>query len=455
MTAAPVRTVDHHVGTKPVHLANPLVRYHDEIQRFLRELAGPDQAAVGFELPEPDDRLADFYSASAISWHRLGTIAGRELSMLDLRANPRTRTTKTNPSLLIVARAVAHIRRTGERVVIVTPSSANKATALRDAVARALRAGLVGRDQLHVVAVVPEAARPKLWESELSRDPELERRNPMLVLPGNSAVTVKELVRDLAENHPDAGCPSGTRLWFTLALDNYTAADVVRAYFEADHLPPSPGRVHAHSVSSAFGLLGHATGAERRGTARDTEYLLVQHLHTPDMVLDLYHDDFARSGLPAYRPCSDTGLWRQDVDPHFPATTYSPDENLDTTFYTHRPPTSPRMKNIIRTQGGAGVVVSLHECLERYATIRSLLASTGATLPADPRRLREWSLVMAFTGVLIAAERDLLPPNGKEIVVHASGSYTVDDYVPILPESTHLVRDRHDVAAHIRAAIAG
>jgi hypothetical protein len=441
---------------RSVILDNPLAHYYGEIQRYLAEFTArnPTNDSIGFQLPELDDKLIDFFSASTMSWYPLGAIADRAVSLLDLRANPHTMTTKTNPSLLIVARAVAHIRRTGERVVIVSPSSANKATALRDAVLRALRTGLVDRDQLHVVTVVPEISRAKLWESPLSREPELRRRNPMLVLPERSSLTVKELVHDFAEHASTADRPAGTRLWFTLALDSYVAADIVRAYFEADHLPRCGGRVHAHAVSSAFGLLGHATGAQRRGTAADTEYLLVQHLGTPDMVLDLYYDDFDRSGLPSYRLCPDTGLWKQDVDPHFPATTYDPDENLDATFYTHRPATSERMKQIISSQGGAGVVVSLHECLQRYSGIRALLHPTGVTLPADPRHLREWSLVMVLTGVLVAAERGLLPQTHKEIVVHASGSYSTADYVPMRPENTSLIDDRDDLAAHVRAAVA-
>jgi hypothetical protein len=456
MTTAPTWASPRSDGSPQVVLRNPFVRYYDEIQQHLDGLAAstPPGDSIGFELPELDERLTDFFGTSTVSWQPLGTVADRALSLLDLRSNPATRTTKTNPSLLIVARAVAHIQRTGERVVIVTPSSANKATALRDAVLRAQHAGLVDRDQLHIVTVVPECGLPKLWESELSRDPELQRRNPMLLLPARSPLTVKELVREFAGNRADHILPDGIRLWFTLTLDNYIAADIVRAYFEADYLPMSDGRVHAHAVSSAFGLLGHATGAEQRHIGHTSEYLLVQHLHTPDMVLDLYRDDFTRAGLPKYERCPKTGLWRQSVDPHFPATAYSPDEILDPTFYTHRPPTSPQMKRIIRQQGGAGIVVSLHECLDRYAAIRALLGPTGVSLPADPRQLREWSLVMAFTGVFAAVERALLPSAGKEIVVHASGSYAADDYVPMLAESTHLIEDRHDIAAHIRAAVA-
>ncbi|MEE3922693.1 DUF6002 family protein [Micromonospora sp. BRA006-A] len=53
------------------------------------------------------------------------------------------------------------------------------------------------------------------------------------------------------------------------------------------------------------------------------------------------------------------------------------------------------------------------------------LADAGLTLPEDPARLREWSILMALTGVCNAVDRGLVPA-GYEIVVHGTGSYCDD-----------------------------
>lgn len=361
--------------------------------------------------------------------------------------NPRTRTTKTYASLLIVARAVDHIRRTGERVVIVTPSSANKATALRDAVLRAYETGLADPEHLRILCVVPAVAAPKLWHSGLTADPALRHANPLIVADTREPGDVKHLARSLVDNEAEPlFSRHGVRLWHTLDLRNYAVADAVRALFERDELPAAP-RVHAHSVSSAFGLLGHhhgrrwATGQEY--AAAGTGYLLVQHLGTPDMVSSLYHDRFD------YRPrwTRQDGMFVQRDDPHFPQRTYDPAEELDSTFYTRTPVTSERMNAIIRRQGGGGIVVSLAECLDRYPYIRDLLAPTGTALPADPRRLREWSLVMAVTGVLNALDRSVV--DTEEVLIHASGSYGTDDYRPVAPADLVFLRD----PAHLREVL--
>src|SRR5260364_90205 len=52
---------------------------------------------------------------------------------------------------------------------------------------------------------------------------------------------------------------------------------------------------------------------------------------------------------------------------HFPLRTWSPNEVLEHTFYTHQPPTAVEMSRLISTHGGSVIVVSLLECLERYA----------------------------------------------------------------------------------------
>jgi Family of unknown function (DUF6002) len=93
---------------------------------------------------------------------------------------------------------------------------------------------------------------------------------------------------------------------------------------------------------------------------------------------------------------------------------------------------------IQKTYGGSGVVVSLYECLERYAYLRHLLPANAPVLPPDPRELREWALVMVLTGVLGAIDRGLIPA-GREVIIHGSGSYSVRDYKPIARDHTSLV----------------
>lgn len=456
---APTRsTTTTTTGAGPVVVDNALRRYYGELSELLRHGAaavppgaGPTaRFDPGGDLPPLDDRLAAFFAPSSITWTPLDPAGGPSggdggaagpvgLSLLDLRGNPATRTTKTNPSLLMVARAAAHIHRTGETIVIVTPSSANKATALRDAVHRAVETGLVGADQLRIVSVVPPEARPKLWGSGLDAEPDLRRRNPIAIHLDHERVGVKALVSDLADRDaPAIERELGVRLWFTLDLANYRVADAVRAFVELDHLPavaPGGRRLHAHAVSSAFGLLGHAYGREQRGDpAPAVGYFLVQHLATPDMVLELCTGSFDRAGLPQYRYDQGRGLLTQANDPRFPLATYAVDEVLDPTFYTHRPATQPAMRRLIERHGGGGIVVSLHECLARYGEVRHRVAPAGITLPADPRELQEWSLVMVMTGVLDAVDRGLID-SGTEVVVHASGSYTAGDHRPPHPDA--------------------
>jgi uncharacterized protein DUF6002 len=407
-------------------------RYETELRAALAATATEYEPtgdfSPGFDLPPTTERLREYFSVVDLCFSDLGTRGNSQLVLLDLMRNPGTRTVKTLASLVIVARAIEHIRRTGERIMILTPSSANKATALRDAVLRAHTTGLATPRELQIVSVVPGCARAKLWSSELSEDPALAAGNPLCVYEGGEPGAVKTLARQAATDlSARLRRQHGVNLWHTLDLANYRCADALRAVVEQAVRPVRAGvsRVHAHSVSSAFGLLGHHAGTELfPGHASPPGYFLVQHLSTPDMVLSLYG-----TTLPEYRFDAATGLHRQDADAHFPATTFDPRENLESTFYTHAPATSPAMNEIIARQGGGGIVVSLHECLGRYAEIRALLARAQVRLPADPRTLREWSLVMAMTGVLNAIERNLL--RADEIVVHGSGSYSDADYAPV------------------------
>jgi hypothetical protein len=445
---------------KEIIIKNSIVKYHDEIERAIQVVhERTDSSARAFDpgckLPELADTAKSFFSASDISYSELGYYCGRRLRLLDLTHNPGTRTTKTLASLIIVGRAVRYIQDTGASVMIVTPSSANKATALRDSVWRAIDVGLVSPRRLSIMTVVPRRSLPKLWSSPLSEDPLLRRRNPMVLHDGAGA-EVKSLALDFTGTCADEFRERhGVELWHTLSLANYMSADSVRAYGEQDCLPsPSPrGRLHVHAVSSAFGLLGHNLGSVLRGNGGPMpRYWLVQHLATPDMVLSLNHGQADRRHLPAYDYDGETGLYRQHSDLRYPTSTFDPDEMLDVTFYTQSPPTSATMNAIIRERGGGGIVVSLHECLERYGQVRALLTGTQASLPADPRELREWSLVMAVTGTLNAIDRELIDPD-DDIVIHGSGSYTVHDYQPLAAGHTAMAQKPAELLDIARDAI--
>ncbi|WP_274561304.1 DUF6002 family protein [Streptomyces spiramyceticus] len=444
------------VADATIASVNVLGDHGEQLRQALTATAGLRPPGAGFEpafaLPEPTDRLAEFFAVTDLRFAGLGTVGDTRLVLLDLMGNPGTRTVKTLASHVIVARAVRHIDSTGEAVMILTPSSANKATALRDAVLRAYRTGLATPGQLRIVTVVPDAARPKLWQSDLDDDPYLAARNPMCVLDREHPEHVKTVAVQAMEGHERLFNRYGFRLWHTLDLDNYRCADAVRAFAEDAALPLERGavRVHAHAVSSAFGLLGHHFGTtllpERPAPP---QYFLVQHLATPDMVQSLYG-----TPPPEYRADAATGLYHQDEDPRYPYTTFSPAEELETTFYTRTPTTSRAMNEIIRANGGGGVVVSLHECLTRYGEIRALLARGGTRLPADPRALREWSLAMVTAGVLNGIDRGLI--RADEVVVHASGSYGEGDFAPLPERSVRDVGGAEDVRrAVLDAAAAG
>ena len=201
--------------------------------------------------------------------------------------------------------------------------------------------------------------------------------------------------------------------------------------------------------AGAYGLLGYHHGrrvlaeAFGRECGPHPEWLLVQHLGTPDLVLNQLFGSFSRENLPAYERDPATGALVQDREPAFPRTTFDLEEVIDSTFYSHAPATAPTVRAIMERHGGAGIVVSLQECLSRYARLRTLVEASGPQLPADPRQLREWSLVMVLTGVLEAIERNLLPP-GSEVIVHGSGSYAASDYTPLSKELTVPVSSADD-----------
>ncbi len=296
---------------------NLITDYQDVIAAAVRrcgavpgDAAGTPGFAPGFDLPELTPAVRDFYAAATVRWAPIGEYGGHRLHLLDLTGNPGTRTTKTFASLVIVARAVEHIRRTGARLRIVTPTSANKGVALRDAVARAYAAGLVTPEQLAIVVLAPRATRHKFRHDALAAEPGRPAGlNPLLRYTGDDPEGVKALGRAFVDAYAARlHDEHGITLWYTLDLKNYLVADAARAAFEADVGPDrrGPRRWHAHAVSSAFGLLGYNLGRdvlEAAGRADPGDrpgFLLVQHLGTPDMVLSLRHGSFARDRGPTW-----------------------------------------------------------------------------------------------------------------------------------------------------------
>lgn len=417
---------------------NPIAEYYAEIATLSKKIAAaqtPLDEFCPWELPALDEQMSKFYEASAIAYGTVDLGIDREVILLNMSTYAGTKTTKTNPSLLMVARAVQHTRQTGEPITIISPSSGNKATALRAAVERAYELGITSPDFLNIVVVVPQEAHPKLWESTLSSRDDYRLANPLVTTAAPTRVAVKSLVNEVRKKLGDRH--KGRRLWYTLALENYVLADQVRAFVELDRFPTDAARWHVHSVSSAYGLIGHNRGwMTRAPRLPHPGYLLVQHMDTPDMVLHLLTGTFDKDQLPRYET-DRSGVLRQESSPHFPATVSARDECIDTTFYTSSPPTQDEMQSAIETHGGTGIVVSREECRDHYEFIRQAVATQAIVLPSNPDHLMEWSLIMAASGTMTAAERGLLD-GVDSLVLHCTGLYTSQDYVPIRPE--HLNR---------------
>lgn len=432
---------------------NTISHYHSVIRRAAEKVASQRGhvgiAELPFRIPEPDEMLRDFYAVSDISVHELDSVGGRRVTALNLMRNPGTRTTKTFASLSMVARAAQHIRDTGERIMIVTPTSGNKGTALRDAVARAYATGLATPAELRVLTITPADSLLKLRDCPLAVTTALRAANPAVVADVARPAQVKEIARGVVDAYLADPSVDGWRIWHTLDLDNYRVADVVRTCVEAEYRDQATtGRPvwHVHAVSSAYGLLGYSLGCELLCAAHPG-FFLVQHLATPDMVLSL-----SGARLPRYRRDAGSGLWRQAVDPRFPQVADSAEESIDPTFYTQAPVTSAQIDALIREHGGGGVVVSKRECLERYDQVRELAAPLDADLPCDPAELREWALVMALTGLVIADERALVPPN-TDIVMHASGCYTDKSLPPANPAHVRSAAGEQEALAILREAL--
>lgn len=413
-----------------------LERYYElliESAKFFVAPAPTDEFEPPFELPQLDERMRKFLAAATAELVELGSYSGIPLRLLDLRQNIGTQTTKTFASTMIVARAVSHIQKTGQSILLFSPSSGNKAIALRDAVERAIRTELASPKQLRIATLTPAQTIHKLRSTYLSEDPELRDLNPVFVLDHETPEHVKQVGSEFKELYRRRGEIGRPKLWHSLKLDNYRFSDQARAFFDLEF--GSAGdktrrTVHVHSVSSAYGLLGYQSGIDtlrKLGTeTASAQYLLVQHLATSDMVRHLLSGSFEKSADPTYHRTA-TGEWRQHTNPHFPKKTWDPEEVLENTFYTHEPATAVEMTSLIQSQGGSGIVVSLLECMDRYAECRALLEKSAVKLPADPRDLKEWSLVMAMTGLMTAIDRGLLS-NVDGCTIHASGSYSVDDF---------------------------
>lgn len=418
-------------------LNNSLAFYYKEIQDLL--FKGKDDFRLnfqnddfnpGYELPQLDDRMLNFLNCSDVSWTEIDDYKDVNITILNMTKNKETQTTKIFASLIMVARVVEYIKRSGNSVTIITPSSANKAMALREAVFRAINFGLVSAEKLNIVSVIPVNSAKKLRASGLNDDVYLNELNPILIFDGEK--TVKELVSDFNKRYGADIISSGRKIWYTLSLENYIYADSVRTMIEMDFIKYVPERIQAHAVSSAYGLLGYNYGLKylENKTQRNLKekYFLVQHLYNPDMVLDLYYDSFSRENGPEYSQESD-GLYYQNDNPYFPYVTSDTQEMLDTTFYSLKPATSKQMKEIIHNNGGGGIVVSEQECLLRHKEIKELLGASNVDiiLPESFYDINERSFSMVFTGVLNAIDRGLITKN-ESVLIHATGMYCKNDY---------------------------
>jgi Family of unknown function (DUF6002) len=433
-----------------------LARYYRYILKGLADrtsMASDGEFEAPRRLPELDGKMAEFLAPATASIFEMGLYDRYPIRLLDLRSNANTQTTKTFASRIIVARAIRYIQETGRDLLLFSPSSGNKAVALRDAVAGALQAGVVKPSQLRILTLTPAQTVRKLRASILSEDAELRALNPVFVLRGKIPEDVKVVGRDFQRLFLETNT-STLRLWHSLSLENYQSGDIVRAFYDYEfgHASREGTRtVHAHAVSSAYGLLGYARGTEileaHGYRVSKPKFLLVQHMATCDMVLHLLTGSFDREHLPAYSKGRD-GIWVQRSSSHFPTQLDALDEVLEHTFYTHKPATAPQMSELIRCNGGTGIVVSKSECLENYGKVRKFLSSTPITLPDDPQHLNEWSLVMAMTGVFNAIDRNLLT-DIDGVTVHASGSYTYGDYSPISDEQLIYIDDARQILATI------
>jgi hypothetical protein len=413
----------------PRYLRNALAQYYNEVQAALRMLTNRTSSIPSaslfepnFEMPALSKRLHDYFEGSDIAWRPANMGLGAQGdAFLDLTLNGRTRTTKTFASRVIVARALRHIETSGDPVMLISPSSGNKATALRESVAQAYESGLADPDCLRVTCVVPEVSRFKVAAGSAEL---LDGCNPLLYLRADSPLDVKALVR--AAQQVLEKPSSRWRLWFTLAPYNYLAGDVVRAFAERDLGGPAPAqRVHVHAVSSGYGLLGYSLGRELLSAKNRVSMLLVQHPATPDLVLMAQARLGAGEVAPSYSG-SAVGGFAQDGNPRFPPIVVDLQEVVDETFYTRNPATLVDMSELLEAHGGDGIVVSAAECRAAFDSYVSACHDSRLATPETFTDLAERSLLMAYTGLRMARARNLVPP--IPAVIHGTGAYGVQDF---------------------------
>lgn len=424
-----------------------IVRYYDQLKTLFSKVENErinKNSKIfepAFKLPELNEDFIQFYEVAQISLEEMGKYQGKKIQLLNLIKNPNTQTTKTLASLLMVARAINHINESGKGILIFTPSSGNKATALRDAVERAIKYKLVDKTMLRIITLTPSNAIYKLRETELTTDPTLALLNPVFSYKGTVSQDVKAIGKEFIEKYGNKiANEHNLDIWYSLDILNYKVADAIRAFYDYEFSfkkNKKDRRLHAHSVSSAYGLLGFNYGQEFMEECGIIDvdkpgYLLIQHASTSDMVLNLLNNSFSQLNVPNYDK-NDQGLYMQTSNKHFPFYTWDPQENLEPTFYTKEPPTSEEMNLLIKNNGGNGIVVSLYECMQKYSEIKKILLKANISIPSDPRKIFEWSLIMALTGVMNAVDRKLID-EFDEIIIHASGIYVEGDYQQLSKE---------------------
>ena len=119
------------------------------------------------------------------------------IELLNLMSDPSTNTTKTFPTLLTVAKLIHHIEKTGETVIILTPSSGNKATAFRAAVEKAIEKKLVAAEKLRTITLIPRESVSKFRASKLYNDKKLNKLNPVFIYSGDESDDVKKIAFSL------------------------------------------------------------------------------------------------------------------------------------------------------------------------------------------------------------------------------------------------------------------
>jgi Family of unknown function (DUF6002) len=417
---------------KGIELAERLAGAQGKISHLVNPI-------LNLKLPRLNDEYRAFFNEARMDIYRLPDYADYNIHLLDLTLNQFTQTTKIYASLLTVAKIVEYIRQTGESVIILTPSSANKGIALTYAVSKAIAQGLVPKEKLKIVTVIPESSSLKLRTETNPKRYSQENFSQAVIFEGNPPEQVKHITAELYNTCADEFWKKyRTRLWYSLHIDNYRLADTLRAFFDYEmslihnRINNFKNTWHIQSVSSAYGLIGYHLGCmvlAQQKIISEVDFpgfFLVQPLNTPDMVLHLLFGNCDRRNLPIYHMDGNTKYYVQNQSPYFPYYTHDPDEILESTFYSHLPATKDLMSGLIGKLGGSGIVVSLAECMERFALIHYMFIHINLEFPTDPRIIKEWSSIMALTGALNAIDRKLIPSK-KSLLIHSSGLYTEYD----------------------------